>query len=96
MSIYMVTWNLNSEGIGYDQARRAFLKHLERYDNMRDSGLDSVRWISTGADAYELEADLRLKLDTTDRLFVTHLVSGHYQGWLDPEVWNWIDARLAH
>lgn len=44
MAVYMVTWNLNNERSNYDQARRAFITHLERYDNCQDGGLESVRW----------------------------------------------------
>lgn len=47
MAVFVVTWNLNQERASYDQARRAFVTHLERHTNLADSGLESVRWIST-------------------------------------------------
>jgi len=94
MSVYVVTWNLNKERQNYDTARRTFIQHLERYDNTKDSGLESVRWISTSSTAEQLQNDLRTKLDDNDRLFVSKLTSGNHQGWLSKQVWDWINARL--
>ncbi|WP_426119571.1 hypothetical protein [Pseudomonas sp. DSP3-2-2] len=94
MSVFMVTWNLNKERASYDQARRTLIKHLERYPNVSDSGLESVRWISSTAAASEIYDDLRPKLDDNDRIFVTKVVNGDHQGWLGVEVCDWITARL--
>ena len=47
MSVFVVTWDLNHEKPNYRQARAAFLRHLEAFENIRDGGLDSVRFIST-------------------------------------------------
>ncbi|MBC8648482.1 hypothetical protein GYM54_01845 [Pseudomonas sp. MTM4] len=94
MAVYVVTWNLNKERGNYDAARRAFLQHLERYDNKKDSGLESVRWINTPRSVHEVDADLRSKLDTNDRIFVCQVTNGNHQGWLDQPVWDWINARL--
>lgn len=94
MSVYLVTWDLNREKPNYAQARSAFVKHLEAYDNTRDGGLDSVRFISTANSADQVDSYLRQKLDGNDRLFVTKLVRGGYQGWLSKDVWDWINQRL--
>ncbi|WP_312545728.1 hypothetical protein [Pantoea eucalypti] len=94
MSVYVITWNLNKERQNYDTARRAFIQHLERYDNTKDSGLESVRWISTTSTAEQVQNDLQAKLDGNDRLFVSKLTSGNHQGWLSKQVWEWINARL--
>ncbi|MEB6535922.1 hypothetical protein MXM51_15430 [Pantoea stewartii] len=94
MSVYVITWNLNKERQNYDTARRAFIQHLERYDNTKDSGLESVRWISTSSTAEQVHHDLQTKLDANDRLFVSKLTSGNHQGWLSKQVWEWISARL--
>lgn len=94
MSVYVITWNLNKERQNYDTARRAFIQHLERYDNTKDSGLESVRWISTSSTAEQVQNDLQTKLDANDRLFVSKLTSGNHQGWLSKQVWEWINARL--
>ena len=49
MSVFLVTWDLNRENANYAQARATFVKHLEAYENTRDQGLDSVRFISTSS-----------------------------------------------
>lgn len=94
MAVYMVTWNLNKERGNYAQARQAFIQHLDRYPNVSDSGLESVRWVSSNATAFQVSDDLRLKLDLNDRIFVTKVNNGEHQGWLSKNVWEWINARL--
>ncbi len=94
MTVYVVTWNLNKERNNYDAARRAFIQHLERYDNTQDAGLESVRWISTASSVNQVTDDLRSKLDDNDRIFVTEVSRGNHQGWLSQRVWDWINARI--
>lgn len=94
MSVFLVTWDLNREKPNYTQARATFLKHLEAYDNTRDGGLDSVRFISTTSSADQVDSYLRQKLDENDRLVVTQLVRGGHQGWLAKDVWDWINQHL--
>ncbi|MBK4998882.1 hypothetical protein IAE37_001158 [Pseudomonas sp. S31] len=94
MAVFMVTWNLNKERSNYAQARTAFIQHLERYQNVKDPGLESVRWISLNATAEQVCTDLRAKIDANDRIFVTQITAGTHQGWLEKAVWDWINARL--
>ncbi|EJM48084.1 hypothetical protein [Pseudomonas sp. GM48] len=94
MAIFMVTWNLNKERGNYAQARQAFIQHLDRYQNVSDPGLESVRWLNSAATATQVSDDLRLKLDVNDRIFVTKINEGEHQGWLSKNVWEWINARL--
>jgi hypothetical protein len=94
MAVYFVTWDLNREKTNYGAARAAFIAHLERYQNIRDPGLDSVRFVSTGWSADQVSADLEKKLDDNDRLVVTKLVPGTHQGRLLGPVWDWINARI--
>lgn len=94
MAVYVVTWNLNQERSNYAQARQAFIQHLERYQNHKDTGLETVRWISTSSTATQIDADLRQKLDNNDRLFVSKLNRSEHQGWLNQATWDWINARL--
>jgi hypothetical protein len=94
MSVYVVTWNLNKEGAAYQQARTTFLNQLGAYENTKDSGLETVRWISTNQTADQVSAHLRQKLDDNDRLFVSKVSSGSHQGWLSKTTWDWINSRL--
>ncbi|NOD62070.1 MULTISPECIES: hypothetical protein [unclassified Ruegeria] len=94
MAVYVVTWNLNKEKSNYAAARSAFIKQLETYTNKADSGLESVRFISTNQSADQVDAHLRKKLDTNDRLLVSKMNNGEHQGWLSKDTWEWINARL--
>lgn len=94
MPVYMVTWNLNNERANYQLARNAFIQHLERYQNIQDPGLESVRWVSINLTAQQVCADLQTRLDVNDRLFVTQITAGSHQGWLNKHIWDWINARL--
>lgn len=93
MAVYVVTWDLNREKPNYSAAREAFVTHLERYENVKDPGLDSVRFISTSHTADQVDEFLRQKLDTNDRLFVSKIRAGERNGWLSKNVWDWIKAR---
>ncbi|PPT97600.1 hypothetical protein XaraCFBP7407_06230 [Xanthomonas arboricola pv. arracaciae] len=93
MAIHMVTWNLNQEP-AYEVKRQAFIEHINRYANVRDPSLETVRWVESAGTAEQMSADLLSKLDKNDRLFVTQVLPGQHQGWLNQEVWNWINARL--
>lgn len=94
MSVFLVTWDLNKQRLNYDAARDALIKHLERYSHIKDPGLDSVWFIQASLNAATLTADIRTKLDANDKLVVTQLVSGQHDGWLQTDVWTWINARL--
>lgn len=94
MAVFVVTWNLNKERANYAVARAEFIKHLERYSNTKDAGLESVRWIESSATADAVCADLRTKLDGNDRIFLSQIQHGSHQGWTRQEVWDWINARL--
>lgn len=93
MAVYVVTWDLNKEKPNYNAARAAFIKHLEAYENTKDAGLDSVRFISTTDTASDIKDYLRQKMDDNDRLFVSRLRKGERDGWLAKIVWEWISAR---
>lgn len=94
MSVFMVTWNLNNEGSNYSPKRKTFIEHLERFPNIKDSGLESVRWIKSQATAEQVYGDLATKLDGNDRIFVTQMTAGTHSGWLDKNVCDWIYANL--
>lgn len=93
MAVYVVTWDLNGEKPNYDSARAAFVRHLEKYDNISDRGLDSVRFVSSTDDATTIRDFLRQKLDDTDRIFISKLRRGERDGWLSKNVWDWIRAH---
>ena len=82
MAVYLVTWELNREKPNYAQARTNFLSTLEQFEHTKDSGLDSVAFVSSASSADGISDSLKKKLDDNDRVIVTKLASGSYQGWL--------------
>lgn len=93
MAVYVVTWNLNRE-VNYAAKRTAFLNHLNRHDNIADPNLETVRWISTNLSVEALSADLKLRLDANDAIFVARLANGSYSGFMRPATFAWITQRL--
>ncbi|HEV2817631.1 MAG TPA: hypothetical protein VGW40_10490 [Allosphingosinicella sp.] len=95
MAIYLVTWDLNQEKPNYSKARAAFLERLDKFENRADSGLDSVRFVSTTWDASKIRDYLRKAQDDNDTLFVTriHKGSAERNGWVNKTTWEWIRAR---
>jgi hypothetical protein len=94
MAVYLVTWDLNREKPNYAQARATLLAQMERFQYMKDAGLDSVWFISTNSSAQQASDFIRQALDNNDRLIVTQIQKGTHQGWLSPPTWEWINARL--
>jgi hypothetical protein len=88
--VYLVTYDLNVPGKDYDKLWGA----LTQYDYIRDTGLDSVWFVSTSWSAYQVSNHLHAHIDGSDRLIVTQLQQGTHQGWLHKDVWAWINARL--
>lgn len=88
--VYLVTYDLNKLGKDYTSLYRA----LMRYEYTRDPGLDSVWFVSTTWTASQIYEHLRHHLDLNDRLFITQINRGTHQGWLNKNIWNWINARL--
>lgn len=93
MSVYLVTWDLNKEKPNYSSARTKFLAVLEKYENIKDTNLDSVRFISTGLNAKEIYNDLSTVLDNNDSLFITKIKDGEYYGALNKGIWDWINKN---
>ena len=94
MSVFLVTWNLNKERSNYDEARRQLLAHLGRYPNIHDPKLETVWFLEAASTGHDLAEDIRTKLDSNDRLFVTQLHRGHYGAWIGKNVLEWIEAKL--
>lgn len=94
MSVYLVTWDLNKEKSGYHTARENFLNNLKTFEHTKDPGLDSVYFVSTEWSADEVSDDLRSEMDKNDKIVVVKLLKGNHQGWLNSEVWDWVNSRI--
>jgi hypothetical protein len=94
MAVYLVTWNINNARTNYAAARAAFVAELDTYETIRDTGLETVRWVATNASATELNDRLKTKLDTNDRLFITQVMGSNMNGLVESDIWDWIYARV--
>jgi len=63
-------------------------------DWRRDSGLDSVWFVSTSLAPFQVRDRLLQVMDSDDTLFVTRLRSGEYDGWMSKLTWTWIQGRV--
>lgn len=94
MAVFLVTWDLNKKRQNYDQARQVLIDFMSKYPHVKDDGLDSVWFIQSPAKAEAVSADIHTKMTGDDKLIVMQLVAGQYYGWLEKQVWEWINARL--
>lgn len=95
MSVYLVTWNLNKEGLAYSRASQALHARLDTLTTIKGPGLESVRFVSdtrtaTGLCNYITQGIL----DSNDRIVVSRLHGGEAYGVWDTGVSEWISARL--
>ena len=95
MGVYLVTWDLNREKPNYAAARKAFIALLDKFDSHTDTGLDSVRFVSTSWGASQIKDYLRNAQDDNDTLFVVRIRAGASErsGWLNKTTWAWIKER---
>lgn len=97
MAVYLVTWDLNREGGLYKPTSDALHSTLDTFTTIKDSKLDSVRFVETSLTPTELRDRLRVAaLDDNDRIFVVPITGTNgvnYAGWLNTEVWEWIEPR---
>lgn len=95
MAVYLVTWDLNKEKANYSDARTRLINHLSRYEHIRDPGLDSVWFVSTNWTPDQIQEDLKKVVDRDDRFIISRLRTSEYQGWLNQNIWDWINARIG-
>lgn len=88
--VYLITYELNKPDKDYQSLYAA----LQNYEFIRDVNLDSVWFINSSATAEQISEYIRQHMDDSDRLFVTKLQSGGYDGWMHQNVWDWIRLRL--
>ncbi len=89
--IYLVTYDLNSPG----------QKHKEITERIENSGLPYAHILTTTwlvatkeHNANTIYDNLQDLLDKNDYLFVTAITPTDMQGFLDEDMWNWINSAL--
>lgn len=88
--VYLITYDLNKEGKDYTSLYTA----LRQYQYIRDTGLDSVWFVSTTWNSSQIYEHLRSHFDINDRIFITQITRGTNYGWLNKDVWAWINSRI--
>lgn len=89
--VYMITYDLNSQGQNYDDVIKA----------IKDS---SRSWCSYWKSSYLIKSDLSSNqisdkisphLDSNDRLIIVECANnGNYQGWLSKKQWEFIKENI--
>ncbi len=88
--VYIVTYDLNKNGQRYEDLYAL----LRTYDYIRDPGLDSVWFISTSKSLSQFSDHIRTVIDGNDRLFVSRINRFEYDGWMNEDIWKWINSRV--
>jgi hypothetical protein len=87
--VLLVTYDLNKNK-DYPALYQA-IKNLGEW--VKDPDLDSVWFVSTSLSATDASAKLTPHMDSDDRLFVSRIRTGEYEGWLHRDLWTWISSR---
>lgn len=87
--IYLITYNLNKPGKDYTSLYNA----LRKYNYIRDTALESIWFVNTSWNSAQIYEHLRLHFDINDRLFITQITKGTNYGYMNKEVWDWINLR---
>jgi hypothetical protein len=88
--VYLIKYELNKPGKDYSSLYNA----LRQYQYIRDDSLHSAWFVSTTWTAAQIYEHVRLHFDVNDRIFITMLHRGENHGWLNKDVWTWINARI--
>lgn len=89
MAVYAIKYQLNKPSKNYESLYAA----LQQYTSVRDPHLHTVWFVDTNWNTSQIFNHLAAHMDGDDRLFVTK-VSSDKSGWMDKDVWAWINARL--
>ncbi len=94
--IYLITWDLNSEGAAYSSTSKHLHDRLDKLKTIKHPLLDSVRFVSTEMSARALYdyIDEGNILDSNDKIVVTRMRRGEYWGVVSEKVWEWIEEHL--
>lgn len=94
MPVYLVTWDINREKPNYNDARNKLIARMQTLTHKKDPGLDSVWFVQSNEGATTLRDYIRVAMDDNDRIVVSRMNPGQHDGWLNKDVWEWINARL--
>lgn len=87
MSVYLITYDLNSPGQNYEKL----------YETIKSFGecahyLDSTWFVKTGFSKTQIREKLEVVLDKNDHFFICTV--NDYDGWADKRLWEWLSTRV--
>ena len=88
--VYLIKYELNQPGKNY----ASLYATLQQYQYVRDNALHSTWFVSTSWTALQVYSHIAPHIDRNDRIFITLLRRGEYYGWMDLNIWTWINARV--
>lgn len=97
MSVYLVTWNLNKEGLEYKVARRELMSRLLAFDHAYEGReLDTLAFVRVPDNhkALDIYNHLIIALDKNDRLVVTLVPDKDRVFYVGDKTKEWLDRRL--
>jgi len=97
MSVYMVSWNLNKEGSGYDSARNAIISRLLSYDlcyEGRQVDTFAFVWIPDNLGSGDIYNHLKDIFDDDDRLIVSSVPSSDKHLFVSKKMKEWLHRHL--
>ncbi|MFA6463622.1 MAG: hypothetical protein WCV55_01295 [Candidatus Paceibacterota bacterium] len=89
--ILLIKYELNKPNKDYTKLYEG-IKGLG--DWVRDPLLHSAWFVSTNQTALQAADILKFHIDADDRIFITRLHSNEYAGWMNKDIWNWINPRV--
>jgi hypothetical protein len=89
--ICVVTYDLN-QGIFHDYS--GFIQEIQNLGPW-SKYMDKTWIVATHIPLQEISNRLTQHLGQSDRLLIVRLEAGQYQGWMPPEVWDWINSQYT-
>lgn len=85
--VYSISYDLREPGADYDTL----------YDTIKSApgwahAMDSLWFIKTTESVDTWSTKLRRVMDENDWLFVSDITGQSRQGWMEKEIWDWLDS----
>ena len=85
--IYSISYDLRRPGRNYEELYAV----LNQYENYH--ALESTWFVKSEETADTICEKVRQKMDNTDSVIVTEIVSTNKQGWMPKPFWEWINRK---
>ncbi|MBS1985599.1 MAG: hypothetical protein JST16_15655 [Bdellovibrionales bacterium] len=90
MAIYAINFDLNTPGQAYESLHSAIRSLGAWIKPMKSSYL-----VQSSMSANAISDALKSHLDKNDYLLVNEFPTSNYQGWMNKDVWAWINSHRS-